>query len=62
MEFIYVCMPKSGGEWEDFEIYLTEADAIEATRKHTNIRAEIFVKKGTKYVPTYKFFVNGEYQ
>lgn len=62
MEFIYVCMPNSGGEWEDFEIVLTEEEAIEATRKNTNIRAEIFVKKGNKYVPTYKYIVNGEHK
>ncbi len=59
MEFVYVYMP-NGGEWEDFEIYLTEEDAMEATRRNKNSRAELFKKEGKKYVPTYLYLVDGK--
>ncbi len=59
MEFVYLLIP-NGGEWEDFEIYLTEEDAMEATRRNKNSRAELFKKQGAKYVPTYTTIVNGE--
>jgi hypothetical protein len=64
MEFVYVMMPCSmnGAEWEDLVIYLTKQEAIEASKKYSNIRIEIFGKKTDRsgYFPTYNYYKNGE--
>jgi hypothetical protein len=61
MEFIYVMINST--EWEDLVMYLTEYEAIEASRKHPHIRFEIFSCKSSTsgYHPTYNYIQNGKF-
>ena len=61
MEFIYVFVV-DGAEWEDIIVFLTEAEAIEKSKRCPTIRLEIFAKspKGG-YYPTYAHYMNGMY-
>ena len=47
--FIFVC---SG--------HTTLNDAIEASIKNPEVRVEIFCKKGSKFLPSYNYYKNGE--
>ena len=58
---IYVLLPNSQTEWEDILLFLNKDDAIEACKKRTDWRVEIFrpycphtpkLDKGAFY-PTY---------
>jgi len=59
MELIYVFVVNAA-EWEDIIIYLSEAEAIEKSRKNPNSRVEIFAKTADGYQPTYECFINGK--
>jgi hypothetical protein len=60
MDFVYVLI--YGNEWDDIIIYLSEADALEASIKNPNARVGIFSNNGKKgYEPTYNYFENGKY-
>jgi hypothetical protein len=60
MELVYV-MINNTSDWEDIIIYLNEEEAIQASKKYTNIRVEIFGKKTNcnGYTPTYNYYLNG---
>jgi hypothetical protein len=60
MEFVYV-RAVDGAEWEDLVIYLTKEEAIEQSKKYPRIRVEIFRKSERGYVPSYNYYLNGEY-
>lgn len=61
MEFIYVFVV-DGAEWEDIVIFLSEEEAIEKSKKHPQVRLEIFSKSAKGgYRPTYNYYLNGEY-
>ena len=59
MDVIYVMINSS--EWENFIIYTTKEEAIEASIKYQNSRIEIFGKKTdcNGYFPTYNYYNNG---
>ena len=58
MDKIYVLM--AGGDcWEDMVIYLTETQAIDASRKFPNWRVEIFTRRENDFVPCYQCYRNG---
>ena len=41
MQFVYV-MINNTSDWEDIVIYLNEEEAIQSSKKYSNIRIEIF--------------------
>ena len=49
-----------GAEWEDLVIYLSEEEAIAKSKKHPNVRLDIYKKTEDGYRPTYRYFLNGE--
>jgi len=59
MDVVYVMINSS--EWENFIIYTTKEEAIEASIKYQNSRIEIFGKKidCKGYFPTYNYYNNG---
>lgn len=63
MDYVYMFTP-DGGEWEDICIYISEEDAIIASKKYPSMRIDIFEKSitdtHTRYIPTYAYYLNGE--
>ena len=61
MEIYLVC--GNGFEWEDLIVFLIKDDAIDYSKKHPNVRLEIFKMDDTclGYKPTYVYYQNGEY-
>lgn len=59
MDFLYV-FTVDGAEWEDLVIYLSKEEAIEKSRKHPNVRLDIYKKSADGYRPTYGYYLNGE--
>ena len=58
MDFIYVLI--NGDSWEDMVIFLTEAEAIQATITYSNIRVEIFAKHDDfGYTPSFNYYQHG---
>jgi hypothetical protein len=58
--YIYVLI-QDGGDWEDMAIYLTEEDAINASRRYTFGRVEIFGKdEHGSFTPTNSYYKNGQ--
>lgn len=49
-------------EWEDIVIYITEDEAIEASKKYPSSRIEIFKKdENNKYKPKYCYIKDGRF-
>jgi hypothetical protein len=60
MIFVYVLIG-DGYEWEDMIIFLTEKEAIDASKKYPKARVQMFsYQKDVGYVPTYYYYKNGE--
>lgn len=57
-KLVYMLIPY-GGEWDDITIILNENDAIELSIKYPKMRVELFEKDAIGYVPTYKYYQNG---
>jgi hypothetical protein len=58
MEFVFVLI--RGGEWEDNVIFLSEKDAIDASKKHPKCRVEIFSSNNESgYTPKINYYENG---
>jgi len=50
-----------GAEWEDIVVYTSKEDAIRKSKKHPNVRLEIFSRGDDGgYRPTYSYFLNGQ--
>ena len=61
MEYLYMLVG-DGFEWEDMLLYITEEDAINASKRYPTRRVEIFKRDGHgTYMPTYNYWQNGEY-
>ena len=59
MEYAYLLI--NANDWEDMVIIVTEEEAINASMKYPNSRAEIFSKNADiGYSPTYNYYKNGE--
>ena len=60
MEFVYMFVV-DGAEWEDLIVFLTEEEALEKSKKHPNVRLEIFRRSQNSggYYPTYNYYLNG---
>jgi hypothetical protein len=58
MEFVYV-FTVDGAEWEDLVIYLSKEEAIAKSKKHPNVRLDIYKKSADGYRPTYNYYLNG---
>lgn len=59
---IYLLL-SNGYEWEDFVIFLTHEDAINASIQNPKLRVEIFQKNNDspRYTPTYNYYQNGKF-
>ena len=58
MDFVYV-FTVDGAEWEDLVIYLSKEEAIEKSKKHSNVRLDIYKKSADGYRPSYNYYLNG---
>jgi hypothetical protein len=58
MDFVYV-FTVDGAEWEDLVIYLSKEEAIEKSKKHPNVRLDIYKKSADGYRPSYSYYLNG---
>jgi len=58
MEFVYV-FTVDGAEWEDLVIYLSKEEAIAKSKKHPNVRLDIYKKSADGYRPSYSYYLNG---
>lgn len=60
MDFVYLLI--RGNDWENFVIYLTKEDAINASIQNPTCRVEVFAKNATTpgYNPTYVYYKNGK--
>ena len=57
-DFVYV-FTVDGAEWEDLVIYLSKEEAITKSKKHPNVRLDIYKKSADGYRPSYNYFLNG---
>jgi hypothetical protein len=60
MDFIYV-FAVDGAEWEDLIIFLSKEEAKAKSIKCPTVRLEIFAKSMDGYIPTYNYYLNGNY-
>lgn len=64
LKFIYLLL-EDECEWEDIIIYTTEDEAIEASKKYTSSRIEIFKKdenyENSRYKPNYCYIKDGRF-
>jgi len=60
MDFVYVFVV-DGAEWEDLIIFLTKEEAKAKSIECPKVRIEIFAKSVKGYIPTYNYYLNGNY-
>jgi hypothetical protein len=58
MEYVYALL-QDGGSWEDMVIFVSEEEAISASKRHPSKRVEIFKSGKLGYIPTYSYYRNG---
>jgi hypothetical protein len=59
MDLIYVFI--DGPKWEDLIIFLSKEEAKAKSIKYPTVRVEIFAKSTNGYIPTYNYYLNGNY-
>jgi hypothetical protein len=59
MDLIYVFV--DGPKWEDLIIFLSKEEAKAKSIECPTGRIEIFAKSTNGYIPTYNYYLNGNY-
>lgn len=61
LDYLYVLLP-DGAEWEDIVLFTSKEEAIQMSKKHPELRVEIFcIAQHGGYRPTYTYYRNGEF-
>jgi len=59
MDLLYVFV--DGPKWEDLIIFLSKEEAKAKSIECPTVRVEIFTKSINGYIPTYNYYLNGNY-